>query len=157
MYLHNVNIWNRNSSIKCISIATVKMEDLFTDTSDWSKEQVEFLTTSEFANMSSHINSSNYTLTDAEFNNGWEAFLTTSMSSHTNNSNYTLTDAEFNNGWEAHQMVIIVTFPIIFIIGTIGNLLIFFVMQRGSLKHSSTCFYMAILALADTCKLILSN
>ena len=36
--------------------------------------------------------------------------------------------------------------------GTIGNLLIFIVMQRGSLKHSSTCFYMAILALVDTGK-----
>ena len=38
------------------------------------------------------------------------------------------------------------------IVGTIGNLLTFIVMQRGSLKHSSTCFYMSILALSDSCK-----
>ena len=99
------------------------MTDLFTDTSDWTKEQVEFLNTGELANISSHMNKFNYTLTD-------------------------------NSGWQTHHMVIIVTFPIIFMIGTIGNLLIFIVMHRGSLKHSSTCFYMAILALADICKLI---
>ena len=50
------------------------------------------------------------------------------------------------------RTIIITTFPFIIIIGTIGNLLTFFVMRRGSLKHSSTCFYMAILALSDTGK-----
>ena len=40
----------------------------------------------------------------------------------------------------------------VLIFGTIGNLLTFIVMQRGSLKHSSTCFYMSILALSDSCK-----
>ena len=33
-----------------------------------------------------------------------------------------------------------------------GNLLTFYVMRSGSLKHVSSCFYMAILALADTGK-----
>ena len=51
---------------------------------------------------------------------------------------------------EVGRMIVITTFPIIIILGTIGNLLTFIVMQRGSLKDSSTCFYMAILALADT-------
>ena len=50
--------------------------------------------------------------------------------------------------------------PII-VLGTIGNLVLltFFTMQRGSLKEQSTCFYMAILALADIGEvlLILSN
>ena len=50
------------------------------------------------------------------------------------------------------KILILSTFPVILIFGTIGNLLTFIVMQRGSLKHSSTCFYMAILALADTSK-----
>ena len=40
----------------------------------------------------------------------------------------------------------------IIVFGTIGNLLTFIVMQRGSLKNSSTCFYMAMLALSDTGK-----
>ena len=53
---------------------------------------------------------------------------------------------------EVARMIIITTFPSIIIVGTIGNLLTFFVMRRGTLKHSSTCFYMAILALADTGK-----
>ena len=53
---------------------------------------------------------------------------------------------------ETARMVGVVSFPIIILFGTIGNLLTFVVMRRGSLKRSSTCFYMAILALADTCK-----
>ena len=39
---------------------------------------------------------------------------------------------------------------IITIFGTIGNILTFIIMRRGSLKDVSTCFYMSILALADT-------
>ena len=50
------------------------------------------------------------------------------------------------------RVLVLSTFPVILLVGTIGNLLTFIVMQRGSLKHSSTCFYMAILALSDTCK-----
>ena len=42
--------------------------------------------------------------------------------------------------------------PPIIVLGTLGNLLTFFAMQRGSLKNMSTLFYMAILALADTGK-----
>ena len=60
-------------------------------------------------------------------------------------------DAEF----EAARLLVLITFPVIFIIGTIGNVLTFIVMQRGSLKHSSMCFYMAMLAVADTSKFIL--
>ena len=47
-------------------------------------------------------------------------------------------------------MIQVIGRPPIIVLGTIGNLLTFFTMQRGSLKHMSTCFYMAILALADT-------
>ena len=50
------------------------------------------------------------------------------------------------------RVLVLSTFPVILLVGTIGNVLTFIVMQRGSLKHSSTCFYMAILALYDTCK-----
>ena len=53
------------------------------------------------------------------------------------------------------KIVILSTFPVILVIGTIGNLLTFIVMQRGSLKHLSTCFYMAMLAVADTCRYFL--
>ena len=40
--------------------------------------------------------------------------------------------------------------PPIIVLGTIGNVLAFIVMRRGQMRHVSTCFYMAILALADT-------
>ena len=36
------------------------------------------------------------------------------------------------------------------ILGTIGNGLTLIVMRRGSLRNVSTCFYMAVLAVADT-------
>ena len=36
------------------------------------------------------------------------------------------------------------------VFGTIGNILVFIIMRTGSLKDVSTCFYMSILALADT-------
>ena len=40
--------------------------------------------------------------------------------------------------------------PILVVFGTIGNGLSFYIMRRTSLKNLSTCFYMSILALADT-------
>ena len=42
-----------------------------------------------------------------------------------------------------------IAFPVF---GGFGNILTFIVMQRGSLKEVSTCFYMSMLALADTGK-----
>ena len=53
---------------------------------------------------------------------------------------------------EIVRMIQVIGRPPIIALGTIGNLLTFFTMQRGSLKHMSTCFYMAILGLADTGK-----
>ena len=46
-------------------------------------------------------------------------------------------------------MIHVVLEPMLIVLGTIGNLLTFYVMRRGSLKDVSTCFYMSILALAD--------
>ena len=51
------------------------------------------------------------------------------------------------------MMRLIALLPIV-ILGTIGNLLTFITMQRGSLKSMSTCFYMAILGLADMVRFI---
>ena len=53
---------------------------------------------------------------------------------------------------KSDKILTALTFPAIILFGTIGNLLTFYVMLRGSLKQSSTCFYMAMLALADTGK-----
>ena len=47
--------------------------------------------------------------------------------------------------------------PILFIFGTYGNAVSFYIMRRGSLKKVSTCFYMTMLAIADTRKYELHN
>ena len=74
-------------------------------------------------------------------------------------SNNTSKDAEYpdnitmppdeSNGTTA-EIILVVSYIIIVIFGSIGNILTFIIMQRGSLKDVSTCFYMSILALADT-------
>ena len=53
---------------------------------------------------------------------------------------------------EIARLIQIIVRPILIVIGTIGNLLTFYIMRRTSLKDVSSCFYMSILALADTCK-----
>ena len=58
--------------------------------------------------------------------------------------------------WEIQFMVFRVTYIIIIIGGTFGNILTFIVMQKGSLKEVSTCFYMSILALVDTGKQLIN-
>ena len=57
---------------------------------------------------------------------------------------------ETDSSVEIVQLIQVIARPLIIVLGTIGNLLTFFAMQRGSLRNMSTCFYMAILALADT-------
>ena len=75
--------------------------------------------------------------------------------------NQTQISAESNDGmsklWAIQFMVFRVAYLIIIISGTMGNILTFIVMQRGSLKDVSTCFYMSILALVDTGESIQSN
>ena len=46
-------------------------------------------------------------------------------------------------------VIIYITLPVF---GGFGNILTFIVMQRGSLKEISVCFYMSMLALSDTGK-----
>ena len=89
-----------------------------------------------------------------------EEYFTASMSVRTiaemiNASRYPSNTAEmeeYATNRHISKILILSTFPTILLIGTVGNSLTFIIMQRGSLKHSSTCFYMAILALADSSK-----
>ena len=53
---------------------------------------------------------------------------------------------------ETTRLMQVYILPVLILGGTLGNLLTFYVMQRGSMKKVSTCFYMAILALVDTGK-----
>ena len=58
----------------------------------------------------------------------------------------------FHNYEETTRLMQVYIRPVIIVGGTVGNLMTFCVMRRGSMKKVSTCFYMAILALADTGK-----
>ena len=89
-------------------------------------------------------------------------FPTTHFISYTENTNedydrwtpVTLSDLirrnEEHKNSEVVRLIQVIGRPPIILLGTVGNLLTFFTMQRGSLKNLPTCFYMAILALADT-------
>ena len=58
----------------------------------------------------------------------------------------------FHDYQETTRLMQVYIRPVIIAGGTVGNLLTFCVMRGGSMKRVSTCFYMAILALADTGK-----
>ena len=53
---------------------------------------------------------------------------------------------------ELARVLELVIRPVLIIFGTIGNGLSFYLMRQGSLKKMSTCFYLSILAIADTSK-----
>ena len=53
---------------------------------------------------------------------------------------------------EIARLIQIIFRPILIIVGTIGNGLTIYIMRRTSLKHLSTCFYMVVLAVADSSK-----
>ena len=51
---------------------------------------------------------------------------------------------------EIVRIIHVIVRPTLVVFGTIGNTLSFYIMRRSSLQRLSTCFYMSILALADT-------
>ena len=53
---------------------------------------------------------------------------------------------------EISRLIQIIVRPVLLIVGSVGNGLTFYIMRRTSLKNVSSCFYMAVLALADTRK-----
>ena len=63
-----------------------------------------------------------------------------------NKDTFTWTNAEIN------RLIQIIVRPILLVIGSTGNGLTFYIMRRTSLKDVSSCFYMCLLALADTSK-----
>ena len=53
---------------------------------------------------------------------------------------------------ELARILHLVIRTVLIVFGTIGNGLSFYIMRQGSLRKMSTCFYLSILALADTSK-----
>ena len=59
--------------------------------------------------------------------------------------------SEFDGKWyKIERGFYIYALSILIIFSSTGNILTIIVMRRGSLKDVSTCFYMSILAVADT-------
>ena len=53
---------------------------------------------------------------------------------------------------ETARLIQILFRPILIIFGTVGNGLTIYIMRTTSLKYLATCFYMVVLALADSSK-----
>ena len=73
--------------------------------------------------------------------------------SNTSNTTTEFTPVEESFKWtnaEIARLIQIIFRPILVIAGAIGNGLTIYIMRRSSLKYLSTCFYMFVLALADT-------
>ena len=55
-----------------------------------------------------------------------------------------------NSLLEIRRLLFAVILPIFIVFGTYGNAVSFYVTRRGSMKKVSTCFFLAILAIADS-------
>ena len=90
-------------------------------------------------------------------NNSLNNFNTSVFYPNGSNANETeIGSSGFLSDNEVARLLQVFIRPILIILGTYGNAVSFFIMRRGSLKEVSTCFYMAILAIADTREYIYS-
>ena len=97
----------------------------------------------------------NYTTRTTEmFNNTSAIFNSYNTSTTEDPLNATETPISHDNKEVVHLIHIFIG-PILFTFETYGNAVSFYIIQRGSLKKLSTCFYMVILAIADTREYIL--
>ena len=53
---------------------------------------------------------------------------------------------------EIARLIQMIVRPVLIVFGTVGNCLSFYIMRRTSLKNLSSCFYMSVLAVADSSK-----
>ena len=88
-----------------------------------------------------------------------EAEITFSYSANNSteyyNSSESRTFVEESFEWtseEIARIIQIIVRPILIFTGTIGNCLTLYIMRKSSLKNVSSCFYMSVLAVADTSK-----
>ena len=72
--------------------------------------------------------------------------------SHTSTESTSPQDMTKWTSEEIARMIQVVVRPILIFIGTFGNGLTFHIMRRTPLMNMSSCFYMTVLALADTSK-----
>ena len=90
-------------------------------------------------------------------------YSSTNVTELSNISNNTTTQASIGDEsfeWtdeEIARLIQIIIRPILIVLGTAGNGLTFYIMRGTSLKDVSSCFYMSILALADSGKFMSSQ
>ena len=90
------------------------------------------------------VNSTSTQILDSNASNLWNQ-----------SDNSTNTTAEESNDNETVRLMRVVASPVIIIFGTVGNLLILFIMRKEPLKKTPICFYMSVLAATDTGKTFL--
>ena len=86
------------------------------------------------------------------FTDGIDTVMNSSFRQSGNQSNPDIGDEYSIAELNIERLIAVSVYPVIILLGTFWNVLTFIVMQTGSLKIVSTCFYMSILALADTGK-----
>ena len=77
-------------------------------------------------------------------------YSSTDFTGFFNLSNITTEETFIWNNAEIARLIQIIVRPILFVVGTFGNGLTVYVMRSTSLKNVSSCFYMWLLAVADT-------
>ena len=85
--------------------------------------------------------------THSNVSNSWNLNHTLQTSTLSQNTNTTL---EESNGKETVSLMRVIASPVIIIFGTVGNMLILFIMRKEPLKKTPICFYMSVLAVTDT-------
>ena len=85
----------------------------------------------------------------------WTYSSTDSTELYNTHTGSTFVEQEFKwTSVEIGRILQVIIRPILIVIGTTGNSLTFYIMRRSSLKDVSSCFYMSLLALADTRKFL---
>ena len=116
-----------------------------------NKEEMELSTTVMFHSLNSSANISAVDVTgnsSVNFNTSVLYFNETHDNETAINNKLSIFNSYYSN--ELKQLLHVIIIPILFVFGTYGNAVSFYCMRRGSLREVSTCFYMAILAVADT-------
>ena len=78
--------------------------------------------------------------------------VTENLTTNGDVSNATESEQQPSSEEEIARILNLVIRPVLILFGTFGNGLSFYIMRQGSLKKMSTCFYLSVLALADTSK-----
>ena len=92
----------------------------------------------------------NLNVSKIDNNSSYNLNTSVTYSNESYNKETEISSTGFLSKEEVIRLVQVFIRPILFVLGTYGNALSFYIMRRGSLIEVSTCFYMAMLAIADT-------